>query len=56
MKIDNMSLTDIKTDLEKRQKQLADITKTVETAERVIDVCDANLRGIRWERLPAVIG
>ncbi len=37
MKIDNMSLTDIKTDLEKRQKQLADITKTVETAERVID-------------------
>ncbi len=37
MKIDNMSLTDIKTGLEKRQKQLADITKTVETAERVID-------------------
>ncbi len=37
MKIDNMSLTDIKTDLEKRQKHLADITKTVETAERVID-------------------
>ena len=37
MKIDNMSLTDIKTDLEKRQKQLADITKTVETAKRVID-------------------
>ncbi|MCK4460612.1 MAG: AAA family ATPase [candidate division Zixibacteria bacterium] len=37
MKIDNMSLADITTDLEKRQKQLADITRTVETAERVID-------------------
>ncbi len=37
MKIDNMSLADIRTDLEKRQKHLADITRTVETAERVID-------------------